>query len=254
MTDIQHQASLKILLIGDSCIDEYVYGTVERLSPESPVPILKQTRTETKPGMAANVKSNLEKLDCVVDFITNQEEIKKTRFVDERSGYHLLRNDHESEVNPWNGKVYRPIDYYDAVVISDYCKGFLEYSHIIKLRKDFTGPIFVDTKKDDLSLLEGCILKINSIEYKNLKTKCSQLIVTQGKDGATYNNKLFSAPKVEIFDVCGAGDTFLSALTYSFLISKNLETSIQFAVRAGAVTVSHDGNYSPTLGEIKLLY
>jgi D-glycero-beta-D-manno-heptose-7-phosphate kinase len=46
------QKPYKILLIGDSCIDEYVYGTCERLNPEAPVPILKFNRKESKSGMA----------------------------------------------------------------------------------------------------------------------------------------------------------------------------------------------------------
>ena len=42
------QKQLKVLLIGDSCTDEYVYGSCERLNPEAPVPILKFNRKETK--------------------------------------------------------------------------------------------------------------------------------------------------------------------------------------------------------------
>ena len=105
MTNTQQPNSLNVLLIGDSCVDEYVYGTVDRLSPESPVPVLNQTRRETKPGMAANVKVNLEALGCEVDFITNLEPIVKTRYIDERSGYHLLRVDQEDEIVPWSGRM-----------------------------------------------------------------------------------------------------------------------------------------------------
>lgn len=254
MTDIQPLKSLRILLIGDTCIDEYIYGTVERLSPESPVPVLNQTHKETKPGMAANVKLNLEMLGCGVDFITNNEKIIKTRFVDEKSGYHLLRTDQETSLTKWDRCIPNPLISYDAVVVSDYCKGFIDYQHMISLRAEFAGPIFIDTKKDDLARLEGCILKINSLEFQKLRTGCSELIVTEGKNGARYKDKIFPAPTVEVFDVCGAGDTFLSALAYMFLICRNLESSIEFAVKAAAVTVSHNGNYAPTLEEIKSLY
>ena len=57
------QKPYQILLIGDSCIDEYQYGTVDRISPEAPVPIFKYIRSEEKPGMVFNVRNNLEKLD-----------------------------------------------------------------------------------------------------------------------------------------------------------------------------------------------
>ena len=49
----------KILLIGDSCVDEYFYGSVDRLSPEAPVPILKINQGRKEDGMAANVYNNL---------------------------------------------------------------------------------------------------------------------------------------------------------------------------------------------------
>ena len=41
------QQQFKVLLIGDSCTDEYVYGTCDRLNPEAPVPILNFNRKET---------------------------------------------------------------------------------------------------------------------------------------------------------------------------------------------------------------
>jgi D-beta-D-heptose 7-phosphate kinase/D-beta-D-heptose 1-phosphate adenosyltransferase len=53
------QKQFKVLLIGDSCTDEYVYGICERLNPEAPVPILKKTRVKTQKGMEWNVRENL---------------------------------------------------------------------------------------------------------------------------------------------------------------------------------------------------
>ena len=84
--DIQQQKKFKILLIGDSCKDEYHYGRSHRLSPEAPVPVLNFKNTIVKPGMAANVRENLLAFDCDVDFITNKEEIVKSRYIDQRSG------------------------------------------------------------------------------------------------------------------------------------------------------------------------
>lgn len=57
------QKQYKVLLIGDSCLDEYVYGTCERLNPEAPVPILKYQRKEIRQGMAWNVRENLKSLE-----------------------------------------------------------------------------------------------------------------------------------------------------------------------------------------------
>jgi sugar/nucleoside kinase (ribokinase family) len=51
--------------------------------------------------------------------------------------------------------------------------------------------------------------------------------------------------------VCGAGDTFLSALTYKWCETKDIRDAIRFAIKASAITVQHLGNYAPCLEEIK---
>jgi D-beta-D-heptose 7-phosphate kinase/D-beta-D-heptose 1-phosphate adenosyltransferase len=71
------QRPFKILLIGDSCIDEYQYGTIDRISPEAPVPIFKYIRSEEKPGMVYNVKNNLENLGCQVTLLTRDPSVGK---------------------------------------------------------------------------------------------------------------------------------------------------------------------------------
>ena len=55
----QQPKKYKILLIGDNCVDVYQYGTVDRISPEAPVPVFKFSHEERKPGMAGNVANNL---------------------------------------------------------------------------------------------------------------------------------------------------------------------------------------------------
>jgi D-beta-D-heptose 7-phosphate kinase/D-beta-D-heptose 1-phosphate adenosyltransferase len=257
MTNTQQPNSLNVLLIGDSCVDEYIYGTVDRISPESPVPILRQTRRETKPGMAANVKANLEALGCEVDFITNLEPIIKTRYIDERSGYHLLRVDQEDSVVHWSGHTLFAVEEYDCIVISDYCKGFLSYNHIETLRENFTGPIFLDTKKTDLACFHGIFVKINELEYSRRVSINHSLIVTLGGRGAMWktgrdpkHETYYPAPKVEVFDVCGAGDTFLAALSFGYCRYLNIETAIDFANKAASIAVTHSGNYAPTIEEL----
>ena len=89
------QKQFKVLLIGDSCTDEYVYGICERLNPEAPVPILKKTRVETQKGMAWNVRENLMSFGVEVYILTQEERIIKRRFIDERYNQQLLRVDVE---------------------------------------------------------------------------------------------------------------------------------------------------------------
>jgi D-beta-D-heptose 7-phosphate kinase/D-beta-D-heptose 1-phosphate adenosyltransferase len=235
-------------LIGDSCVDQYVYGTIDRISPEAPVPIFVPQKEETRNGMAANVEKNLENLGCIVNLLTMKSSIK-TRFIDLKSGQHIMRLDQDSISEPISIETDIPI-IYDAVVISDYNKGAVTYELIEYINNNFMGPVFIDTKKTDLAKMGKAIVKINLLERSLATTLCDNLIVTLGKQGCQYKNKNYLAPAVEVADVCGAGDTFLAALVYKFLNTKNIETAIEFANRAAAVTVKYNGVYAPKLKEI----
>lgn len=259
MTDLkntQPPASFKVLLIGDSCTDRYVIGEVERLSQEAPVPIIKIVDEYTLPGMSSNVKLNLEKLGLDVFFITSTVEITKTRYIDNRSKQHLLRVDNEPDVPSWDNNL--PYDGYDAVVISDYNKGFLTYENIEYIIKSTNSPVIIDTKKKDLSRFSAnhSIIKINEHEYQSRYSIPSNLIVTLGQKGAMLKQfnkeEIFDTVKVEVADVCGAGDTFLSAFTFKYLESKSIEQAIRFANKASSITVQHRGNYAPSHVEILL--
>lgn len=241
---------MKILLVGDNGIDQYQFGTVTRISPEAPVPVLNYTHTVTKPGMAANVQDNLLKLGCEVDFVHGVKTCIKTRVIDSKTGQHLVRID--QDIPSRAVKIdYTDIDQYNAIIVSDYNKGSIEYETVEHLRKNYPGPIFVDTKKTDLARFEGCYVKINAVESAAAKTVPTELIVTLGRDGVKYKDYKFSTPQVEAFDVCGAGDTFLSALAYNYVLSQDIVTAIKFATRAASITIQHIGVYSPTLEEIE---
>ena len=250
----QQQTPFNVLLIGDSCIDQYYIGSCDRLSPEAPVPVIKIIDNYTTKGMAANVFENLKMIGVDADFITNNQKITKTRYIDERSKQHLLRVDDEPDIVPWSGRITTNINSYDAIVISDYNKGFLTYEHIVNIRKEFTGPIFIDTKKTDLARFEGCFIKINALEYSQAKSfperVPSGLIVTMGNKGAKYNDTIYPSASVEVVDVCGAGDTFLASLVYEYLNTQSVEMAIKFANKASAVTVTHTGVYAPNKEEI----
>ena len=243
-------SKIQILLVGDNGIDQYQYGTVTRISPEAPVPVVNYTHTVTRPGMAANVKDNLEKLGCTVEFVHGLKTCVKTRVIDERTKQHLVRIDQDSPSRAVKID-YNNIEQYNCVIVSDYNKGSVEYETIENLRKSYSGPIFVDTKKSDLARFEGCFVKINQVEYEAARTYPTDLIVTLGRDGVKYKEHKFSTPQVEAFDVCGAGDTFLSALAYNYVLSQDIIQAIEFAIRASSITVQHIGVYSPTLQEIE---
>jgi D-beta-D-heptose 7-phosphate kinase/D-beta-D-heptose 1-phosphate adenosyltransferase len=201
--------------------------------------------------MARNVKANLEELGCKVDYLSGSTSVK-TRLIDIRSKQQIVRIDNDATSSPITIESMLPV--YDAIVISDYNKGTVSYELVEELRKEFKGPIFVDSKKHDLKRFEGCIIKINQHEFSQLISSPSEetdLIVTYGDNGVVWGVHAFAAKRVEVADVCGAGDTFLSALCYQYLNTNDMSQAIKFAISASAVTVQHLGCYAPKLEEIK---
>lgn len=245
--DTAQLKKFKILLIGDNCIDVYQYGTIDRLSPEAPVPIFVPTHKEERDGMAGNVYKNLVTLGCDVELVCGHRS-KKTRLIDSRSRQQIARIDEDTKSIPI---VNIDPTGYDAIVISDYNKGVVSYELIEKLIASKI-PVFVDTKKTELDRMQGAWVKINELEYSKIKSECSGLIVTRGSAGAeVINHNIWEpAPKVEVVDVTGAGDTFLAALTAKYLESNDIRQAVAFANKAASITVQHLGVYAPTLKEI----
>jgi len=251
----QAQKKLNILLIGDDCVDVYQYGTIERLSPEAPVPVFKLSHKEERGGMARNVKTNLENLGCSVNYLCGETSIK-TRLIDVKSKQHIVRIDNDAECTPIEFATEIPL-VYDAIVISDYEKGTISYEVmeeiIAQSGHSSKYPVFIDTKKHDLYRLQGAWVKINQHEYAQLKSEPTGLIVTKGAAGASivHHEINCSTPLVEVVDVTGAGDTFLSALTYKYLLTNDIKEAVIFANKAASITVQHLGCYAPRLEEIE---
>lgn len=248
--DTQAQKKFNILLIGDTCVDVYQYGTIDRLSPEAPVPVFVPTYREEREGMAGNVYANLVTLGCTVNLLCGHAG-KKTRLIDQRSRQQIARIDEDVKSTPIRFETAIPP--YDAVVISDYAKGVVDYELIEDILAEVNCPVFIDTKLTDLSRMQGAWVKINELEYTKVKSECTGLIVTRGAKGAeVIHHDIFeSSPQVEVVDVTGAGDTFLAALAYQYLVTKDIGMSVSFANRAAGITVQHLGVYAPTLEEIK---
>ena len=242
---------MKVLLIGDSCEDRYFYGDVKRLNPEAPVPILEYKRGVTSKGMVWNVRENLMSFRVETYTSTHPEKIIKTRFIDEKSNQQILRSDEEPEITPISFEF--PDEWkttYDALVISDYDKGFITQEKLFELSNWFQGPVFIDTKKTCIP--GNAFIKVNESEFKKITHFIpDNMIITKGGEGTEYQGKLYPAEKVNVFDVVGAGDTFLAALTYGYLKYGRMEEAIPLANRAAAVAVSHRGTYVLTEEDVK---
>ncbi len=65
--DLPDFSSVNLLVLGDIMLDEYIWGNVERISPEAPVPVVKVTDITYRLGGAGNVSANLAGLGCMVN-------------------------------------------------------------------------------------------------------------------------------------------------------------------------------------------
>jgi bifunctional ADP-heptose synthase (sugar kinase/adenylyltransferase) len=239
---------MKILVIGDSCIDKFIYCDIERICPEAPVPVLKPKDSKSNPGMASNVVENLKSLGAEVDIITNDNTIIKTRYVDTRSGQMVIRVDKNDQCKRYHGETYDAVDY-DAIIISDYCKGFLTEDDIEAWAERATCPVFLDTKKQLGKWCEDIdFIKINEFEHKKNFERLpdypfilNKMIVTIGSKGCKYKDEIFPVPGVSVKDVSGAGDTFLAALVLSYLKNNDIKSAITFANECATKVVQKRG-------------
>ena len=169
----------------------------------------------------------------------------------------------------------------DAVIISDYGKGVLTKSliqNIIKESKNNSIPILCDPKGNDFRKYYGCttitpnkneISQATGIQIKDNKSLleagkklielCSLefLIITLSEDGIALiqNDKLKILPSnaKDIYDVSGAGDTVISALTFSLLNNFSLSDSCKFANLAAEIVISKFGTSTASIKEINSL-
>ena len=296
----------KILVIGDLMLDIYLLGTANRISPEAPVPIVAAESKSMIPGGAANVMNNLRALGCHVtgagligddqeghclmkllkdinvdtDCILNTSlslkqcnTITKTRVL--ANGQHVVRFDFDSDFNNVPDlqdelidslKTKRQSNIYDAIILSDYCKGTINQQLTQVIQEIFTCPIICDIKPENKELFKNswCITpnvqesrqmvgfhiqrptEIAKILKKELNLHC--IVITLGENGIlcldendeciiypAYLNTLGDSPR-HSFDVTGAGDTVISVLAACIASGMSTKDAVYVAnVGAGIV-------------------
>ena len=252
---------MKVLVIGDSCTDRFIYGTYDRLSPEAPVPVLKHTSTREMPGMAGNVAENVKAFTADVLLQTQTEHVEKIRYVDSKSNQHVLRFDIEPDRlgsgfnannNPIALKAVR--SEFDVVIISDYNKGFVDFEQSLRFTEKMQQVVYVDSKKPDISCFKNSIVKLNEKEFEiagSTYSGCSDVIVTLGAAGAVHGTDHFRSEPAEVFDVSGAGDTFLASFAIFHSITKDVAASIKFANKCAGIAVERKGTYPISSEDIK---
>ena len=243
----------KVLIIGETCVDKFVYCEAKRLSPEAPVPVLNPVKTVKNQGMAGNTLANIKALapDYYTMSLGQNEPITKTRYVEEKSNHMFLRLDEgETTITPfkWTMDIDVLIGQSDIVIVSDYNKGFLTLADLKEIGRKSKLSIIDSKRKLTNEIAEAfTFVKLNESERLNNPNLTSDnIITTLGKKGAEYKNILFESPNPQdTIDVSGAGDTFTAAFILKFYESLEERVAIEFANQKSSEVVSKRGVVIP---------
>jgi len=244
---------VKVLVIGEICVDQFIYCEAKRLSPEAPVPVLNPVKTVKNQGMAGNTLANVKALapDYYTMSLGQNEPITKTRYVEEKSNHMFLRLDEgENTITPfkWTMDIDVLIGQSDIVIVSDYNKGFLSDGDLKEIARKSKLSILDSKRKLTNELIPGfTFVKLNESERLNNPNLTSDnIITTLGKKGAEYKNILFESPNPQdTIDVSGAGDTFTAAFIVKYHQLKDERAAIKFANRKAAEVVAKRGVVTP---------
>lgn len=236
---------MKILVIGDSCTDVFIYGKCDRMCPDAPVPIFLPMSMRHNGGMAANVAHNITALGVECHLVGNIEKVEKTRYVDQKTNHMFLRVDSgEEHIQRIDSLTSSILEGYQAVVISDYDKGFLEEEDI-QFICEHHPCVFLDTKK---ILGPWCdkakFVKINEKEFTRTRhtvDNVDNMIITLGERGCQYQGIEYPVEKVEVKDMSGAGDTFLAGLVVKYVETSDIAQSLVFANDCSTKVVQRRG-------------
>ncbi len=209
-------AKARVLVAGDVMLDRYWHGPTGRISPEAPVPVVRVTDLEDRPGGAANVALNMAALGATAELVGVTGDDEAARILEERLhaaqvGCHfqkvtglptitklrvisrqqqLLRLDfeeafHDQDPQPFADKVAEQLAHCGALVLSDYAKGALrDCQALIKLARDAGVPVLVDPKGSDFSRYRGAtLLTPNLSEFEAVvgAVKDEQDLITKGQ-------------------------------------------------------------------------
>lgn len=189
---LKNFSDVSVLVVGDVMLDRYWWGSVERISPEAPVPVVHINKTSLAVGGAANVAANIVGLGAKVHLvaavgedaegaqlpeilnesglsaeflvkISGRPTTLKTRVI--AHNQHVVRIDHETTENLSSADEERVwetigqlIEQVDVIILSDYAKGFLSETLIARLittAKSNAKILMVDPKGKDYSKYKG---------------------------------------------------------------------------------------------------
>lgn len=311
-------AKQRVLVVGDLMLDRYVLGTVDRISPEAPVPVLQEQEIREMPGGAGNTARNLAALggqatliacvgaDRAGEHLTEILEAahirpaliqdhrrpttQKTRFV--QKGHQLLRVDTEcgDDIAPAveeqvSRRALAELAAQDALIISDYAKGLLTPAVASALTTEGRARSLLmaaDVKPRSAALFTGvslmCPNEREAHEFLGAdarraprppvdlareisRTFETDAYVTLGERGMAVHPRAGAEPchvpqvhAREVFDVSGAGDTAIAALTLALLAGASPREAAELANAVCAVVVAKAGAASATPAEVLAVF
>lgn len=306
-------ADTSVLVIGDVMLDRYWWGDATKISPEAPVPVVHMKSSSVAAGGAANVAANLAGLGVKTlimgttgfdpDRKTLIDELErlgvktflmigsidrpttvKTRII--AHNQQIARVDQESR-EPLESSdekmvcelLKQSISRFDAVVVSDYAKGFLTPSILKTLMAtagDLGIPVLVDPKGKDYSKYSGAtVLTPNRHEAADAcgidesepdhvirsgakllnELNCEAVLITRGDEGMSLfmGEQVLHLPTTarRVYDVTGAGDTVIATLAGCMAAGADLPSAARIANVAAGVVVESVGTTRITIDELK---
>jgi len=243
---------MKVLVIGDIIIDKYIYGTSTRLSPEAPVPVVTQERTEESLGGAGLVYKNLKSLGVDASlYEPDQPASIKTRVMCD--GHYVTRIDNDYFADGYDvleDLQEFPFHKYNYVILSDYNKGVLDFAEqIIQLANEAGCRVIVDPKRTADHYKGAWLVKPNRKEFEELGFNkwLGNIITTSAADPviAQIDTEYFSidVESLEVADVTGAGDCFLAAFVYGLTRKYDYKKCLEIAIKGSTQSVKHSGTY-----------
>ena len=304
----------RVLVIGDVMVDEFVWGKVERISPEAPVPVLEVERESLLLGGAANVVNNIRALGgkvCVSGVVgmdamgrhlveelerigVNPDGIIKKKGRPTTIKTRVIA--HHQQVVRMDREVKAPIlpettdkileytrsisDRIEAIVVADYAKGVISeslVSGLVAISREKNLILSVDPKVSNFPLYrkvtvvtpnhheagsamgqkilnDEMLLSVGSAILKKLE--CENVLITQGENGMTLFENGGGVVHIptearEVFDVTGAGDTVISALTLARASGASMRDAALLSNYAAGIVVAEVGTAVVTSAQLK---
>lgn len=308
---------LRVLVVGDLMVDEHIWGSASRVSPEAPVLVVDAAgEPELLPGGAANVVNNIRALGgsaavigvigddtygreldrnlagAGVDtsgLVVDPERVttRKTRiWVSHRQ--QVVRVDWESRDSISSDvakqvveRIRTELPECDAMILSDYNKGMLTpyvASQAVQIAnqlgkvcavnpkpmnaKGFRGASLVVLNQSEAEAVasakltdDNAVISVGNEMISDLEVGC--LVITRGAVGLSVfdatSSKTIPAVPIEVYDVAGAGDTVISAITMSLTAGASSFDAATIGNLAGGAAVRKVGVAAVTREEIEAL-